>query len=613
MKNKKIIVALLVVVMVLSMVAVCLTACNKDKWDVVESKVLAARMDAAINNLAPEDALLNNTEIAADLNVKATYGESTKEYNIAFAVKLGLDKADNNTNAFSFVITDAADQSTVFGAYYDEGLDAPYNDKVYLQGPEKNLALQAVKVKDVIKDQNADISDSWCETAQGTVLDALSEYLSGYVIETAGGLGTVKMSKDGTIGRLELPLTTLLKDTSSEGLGGLLNSVGSGMVDPVLEQLGIDLEVANLVNVIPELSVALQFTFEGTGSDTVLKNIQAELSCGKKDLKINKTDNKGTLLEVDITKDFSATVSADIYVAPAESKVVWAPSEVYNAEVINALNFTLTGELNLENAVTASFSPLNINIPAGDYNVTIALDADPTALIGKTFPADKVVDGKVVKPTTSEILTCVGDVLNDAVDYMLLDVKSKTASESDQSLLKLELTKDAGGSLRVTASELGALGLTVNISGANISNAINTIAGLFSSDEEPVEPEDPTTEPSGDVSGSTSGSTSGDKTQEEILAEIRPYIEILSIVIKGGAANVNLNGAKFDIKDEETGEVTSTATLNAGITVNSDGITITGQALGLDKLAPNGNSLGLPADVKLTLKVTSFQIGNAGK
>lgn len=609
MKNKKIIVALLVVVMVLSMAAVCLTACDKSEWDDIEAEALAAMMDNAINNLAPTDALLNNTEIAANLDVKAKYGDSSKNYGIAFAVKLGLDKADDNTNAFSLVITDKADNSVAFGAYYDESLSDKYNDKVYLQGPGGNLALQAVKVKDVIKDQNADISDSWCEEAQGTVLDALSEYFSGIIIQTVGGLGDTKISKDGKVARLELPLTSLLQDKSSTGLGGLLESVGSPMVDPYLEKLGIDLKVAQLVDILPKLTVALQFTFEGSGVDTTLKNIQAELSCGAKNVKINKTNNKGTLLELDIAKDFSATVSADFFVAPSTSMVKLAPTSVYEAKVVNALNFTLKGEVNFDKAIQASVGPLNLNIPSGDYNVTIALDADPTALIGMTFPADKVVDGVTVKPTTQEILTCVGDVLDKAVDYMLLDIKSKTASASDKSLLKLELSRAAEGApLSVSATELDALGMDVDISGLTIARAISTIAGLFPTEEPtPEEPEVPTPEvPSGDQSGSVSGETDEEKT-DAILASIKPYVELLSIIIKGGSAQVNLDGAEFDIKDEE-GKVTSTVTLDAGITVNGESITVTGHAVGLDKLLA-----GLPADINATIKVTEFKLGNAGK
>ena len=612
MKNKKIIVALLVVVMVLSMAAVCLTACDKSEWDDIEAEALAAMMDNAINNLAPTDALLNNTEIAANLDVKAKYGDSSKNYGIAFAVKLGLDKADDNTNAFSLVVTDKADNSVAFGAYYDESLGKNYNDKVYLQGPGGNLALQAVRVKDVIKDQNADISDSWCEEAQGTVLDALSEYFSGIIIQTVGGLGDTKISKDGKVARLELPLTTLLQDKSSTGLGGLLESVGSPMVDPYLEKLGIDLKVAQLVDILPKLTVALQFTFEGSGVDTTLKNIQAELSCGAKNVKINKTNNKGTLLELDIAKDFSATVSADFFVAPSTSMVKLAPTSVYEAKVVNALNFTLKGEVNFDKDIKASVGPLNLNIPSGDYNVTLAIDADPTALIGMTFPADKVVDGVTVKPTTEEILTCVGDVLEKAVDYMLIDIKSKTASATDNSLLKLELSRAAAGApLKVSATELGALGMNVNIAGLPIADAISTIANLFPAEEptpeEPTPDEPSTDEPSGDQSGSVSGETDEEKT-DKILASIKPYIEILSIIIKGGSAQVNLDGAKFDIKDEVTGEVTSTATLDASITVNGEAITITGHATGLDKLLA-----GLPADINATIKVTEFKLGNAGK
>lgn len=605
MKNKKIIVSLLVVVMVLSMMAVCLTACKDKKkvdpnWDDISADALAIMMDNAINNLAPESALLNNTEIAANLNVSATYGEATKNYGIAFAVKLGLNKEDDNTNAFSLVVTDKADNSVAFGAYYDESLAAQYENDVYgstvyLQGPSNNfLALKGVKVKQVIKDEDATISNSWCEEAQITVLDALSKYLSGYIIKTAGGLGNTKISKDGTVARLELPLTELLKDTSDEGLGGLLESVGAGMVDPYFEKLGIDLAVAELVNVIPELTVALQFTFAGEGFDTTLENIQAELACGAKDFKIDKV-NGGTLLEIDIAKDFSATVSADIFVAPEKSMVQLAPSAAYDAEVVNALNFYVKGELTLDQDINGTVGPLTLAIPKGDYNVTLAIDADPTALIGMDFKSTGL----------DQTLTIIGDVLNKAVDYLLVDVRSKTAAEGEASTLKIELSKNKAGQL-IANAQLQALGMD-NMSNLPIADAISIVAGLFSSGSE--EPEQPSTyTPSGDVSGSTSGNTSGSIDEDKVLNAIKPYIEVLSIIIKGGKAEVALDGAKFDIKDEETGEVTSTATLDASIVIDSNGLAIIGHATGLDKLFA-----AFPADLNVTIKVTEFKLGAASE
>ena len=192
---------------------------------------------------------------------------------------------------------------------------------------------------------------------------------------------------------------------------------------------------------------------------------------------------------------------------------------------------------------------------------------------------------------------------------MLLDIKSKTASASDNSLLKLELSRAAvGAPLKVSATELDALGMNVNISGLTIAEAISTIAKLFPAEEPtPEEPEVPTPEaPSGDQSGSVSGETDEEKT-DAILASIKPYVELLSIIIKGGSAQVNLDGAEFDIKDGE-GKVTSTVTLDAGITVNGEAITVTGHAVGLDKLLA-----GLPEDINATIKVTEFKLGNAGK
>lgn len=612
MKNKKLIVSLLVVVLVLSMLAVCLTACDDDKpqeetpsgdpnWDEIESAVLAEKLDLAIENLAPDSALLNNTEIAADLDIDAKYGDSEKSYHIAFAVQLGLDIEDENTNAFSFVVTDKSDNSTAFGAYYDESLSGEWGENIYLVGPNKAIALKGVKVKDVLKDQGAVVNDEWCEGAKNTVLDGISEYFNGYVVETAGGLGITKLSKDGKVGRLELPLSTLLNDTSEGSLGQLLAGSGSTMIQPYIDALGIDLKVAELAKIIPELTVALQFTFEGEDLDTTLTDIQIELACGKKDLVINKVGG-GTLIEVDITEEFSATVAATFEVAPAKSKIKWASQAVYNdTKAVNALNASASAELTIDQDLTASFADgkIKLNIPQGTYTVDLAIDADPTVLIGMSFANNGL----------SDILTIVGNVLEEAVDYLLLDIRSKDAVEGTPSLLKLELARDPLGRLIVAETQLDALfgaDSGVNIGGLPIGQAITTIADLFgggSGEEQPSEP-DENPNPSGSTSGSTSGSASGDAAMETIN-KIKPYVQLISIILKGGALNAGIENLEFEVKDTEGKEVIGKAGMSANVKVDSSGVVITGVANGLNLLAS-----GLPEKLNVTIKITDFSIGD---
>ena len=601
MKNKKIIVSLLVVVMVLSIAAVCLTGCKDNEWTEVESTVLAERLDYALDNLATGD-LLNNIEIAADLDVDTTYGSSKNSYSVDFAVKLALDKTDSLTNAFSFVVKNKNENDKIeLGVYYDE---AHSGANVYLEGPSDKLALKGVKVKDVIKEEDATISDEWCSQAETDVLNAISEYFIGYVVQTAGGLGTTKINKDGTIGRLELPLTALLKDKTDEGLGGLLEGVGAGMVDPYLEKLGIDLEVAKIADVLPELTVALQFKFEGTGEDTVLKNITAELTCGKKDFVINKTDNRGALIEIEITDDFSATVSGDIFVSPETSKIQY-PSSYDGFKTVNALNFTLKGELSVDKKIEATVGPLALAIPAGNYEVNIAMDADPSKILDTESFKNNFVSNSL-----SDALAITGDVLNTCVDYFLIDVKTPGASTS---LIKIELEKpNAKADLQVASVSLDAIGMgDLKLQGQSIKAAIDLVAGMFGgTDEEPTDPtpgegEGTTTEPSGDVSGDVSGdttsgdTTSGDDNTDEILETVKTYVDNLSIIVKGGALSVKLNNTKVNDK----------ITISAGVTVDSNGISIEAIASGLDSVLE-----GLPAeDVKLTIKVTDFKLGNANQ
>ena len=254
----------------------------------------------------------------------------------------------------------------------------------------------------------------------------------------------------------------------------------------------------------------------------------------------------------------------------------------------------MKGELSVDKKIEATVGPLALAIPAGNYEVNIAMDADPSKILDTESFKNNFVSNSL-----SDALAITGDVLNTCVDYFLIDVKTPGASTS---LIKVELERpNAKADLQVASVSLDAIGMgDLKLQGQSIKAAIDLVAGMFGgTDEEPTDPtpgEGTTTEPSGDVSGET---PSGDDKTDEILETVKTYVDNLSIIVKGGALSVKLNNTKVNDK----------ITISAGVTVDSNGISIEAIASGLDSVLE-----GLPAeDVKLTIKVTDFKLGNANQ
>lgn len=589
MKNKKIIVSLLVVVLVLSSLAACLVGCNKE-WKEIDSSAMTERMYSALNNMENYD-LLNNIEMAANINVDTEYGSSKNSYNVAVAAKLALWKGDDNKNALSFVVKNNNDDKTELGVYYDESKSS----NVYFVAGEKKLALKGLNVKQVIKDKDATINNEWCEGAKTTVTDFISTTVVDTVLSMVASIGKCYQSKDGSTIRIELPLTSLLTDKDS----AFASFISDETLNPIFEDLGIDLKASQLAEVLPKIVISLDFKFKGTGENSELAGIAANLSCDKKDLVINKANNGGKLLQINVKENFKATVSGDIFISPETSMVQQNPYSDSQYTKVNALNAKATGQIYISEAIKANVDAgaikMNINIPAGTYDVTLAIDADPTKLVDMSF--DK---GNSVHDT----IDLVSNVLNQAVDYFLVQITNKDTKED---LIKLEIADETNSDklriIELNADSLGIPGLGA-MNNVPISTLISFIKGIIPDTEYPTEPSEGegTGTPSGDItSGTESGTTSGTESgtsgdTEDVMSIVAGYIKNACIILDAGKLSVELKNTA----------ITEQISLGAGIIVDSNGVTIDATLGGLDSVLT-----GLPASINAKIVFTSFSLGNA--
>lgn len=596
MKNKKIIVSLLVVVLVLSAVAACFAGCDKSNWKEIDSSAMTERMYSALNNMENYD-LLNNIEMAANINVDTEYGSSKNSYNVAVAAKLALWKGDDNKNALSFVVKNNNDDKTELGVYYDESKSS----NVYFVAGDNKLALKGLNVKQVIKDKDATINNEWCEGAKTTVTDFISTTVVDTVLSMVASIGKCYQSKDGSTIRIELPLTSLLTDKDS----AFASFISDETLNPIFEDLGIDLKASQLAEVLPKIVISLDFKFKGTGESSELAGIAANLSCDKKNLVINKANNGGTLLQINVKENFKATVSGDIFISPETTMVQQKPGNDSDYKKVNALNAKATGEVYISEDITANVDlgafKMNMNIPKGTYDITLAIDADPTKLVDMSF--DK---GDSVHDT----IDLVGNVLNQAIDYFLIQVTNK---ETKEDLIKLELVDEGDIDLLTIASlKADALGINELVSvgeGQEITTLINIIKGFITDTVYPTEPSEGegSGTPSGDItSGTESGTTSGTSGSEsgdtvDVMSVVAGYIKNACIILDAGKLSVELKNTA----------ITEQISLGAGIIVDSNGVTIDATIGGLDSIMIGENSIGLPASINAKITFTSFSLGNA--
>lgn len=657
MKNKKkLVIFALIAVMVLTVCVTALAGCsdvpkgyreikNKDEYSV------QSPLSEALYNTVMENGL-DNLKFGTELTVNTKYGDVKKSYLIKMNAQLAFNIKDNNTNTFCFQVLDkAADNANILTVFYKEDSKdmAEYkpegeevdptqigNGDVYVAiGSGSNaqyFKIKALSIKSVLRTQyipNPDYKDgsdlpekvhpSIDEEAANGISDTISTELDKIFsyVDTISGACRVFESKNKDSIILRIDLAKILKDFES-----VINEA-AGEFNTIIKGLGLDLDLTKLKEILPTLKADLTFNFAGVDKgaenpyeSATISGVGVKLDAKKKDFKINKTD--GTeFIRINIAKDFTADVMFSFAYGDAVQVPVNTPVQG-NYKAINAINFTAKGELKLNKGIDVKINLLGSDktliVPAGDYNINLEADLDPTQLIGIDFTNLKGA-------SADKILEVVSQVLNNVVYKLKIEISDKNSDKklllniyredesimltADTSLLSGTLMEAFGDFLKPLAENPMKLGAFIEL----IKDFIK---------------------PSAD------SKTEADNNAQ-LIATIGSVIKNMSIVANAGKLTVDLKN--FSVaENKEYGEDGETVvkdngdtTLDAKVEADKNGLTVDaaiknmildGKASSITaKITANSNGVTLTAksteklnvlggiDVDLVLKLTEFKYG----
>lgn len=658
MKNKKkLVIFALIAVMVLTVCVTALAGCsdvpkgyreikNKDEYSV------QSPLSEALYNTVMENGL-DNLKFGTELTVDTKYGDVKKSYLIKMNAQLAFNIKDNNTNTFCFQVLDkAADNANILTVFYKEDSKdmAEYkpegeevdptqigNGDVYVAiGSGSNaqyFKIKALSIKSVLRTQympNPDykvgsdlpekVHPSIDEEAANGISDTISTELDKIFsyVDTISGACRVFESKNKDSIILRIDLAKILKDFES-----VINEA-AGEFNTIIKGLGLDLDLTKLKEILPTLKADLTFNFAGVDKgaenpyeSATISGVGVKLDAKKKDFKINKTD--GTeFIRINIAKDFTADVMFSFAYGDAVQVPVNTPVQG-NYKAINAINFTAKGELKLNKGIE-----LNINlggensliIPAGDYNINLAANLDPTQLIGIDFTNLKGA-------SADKILEVVSQVLNNVVYKLKIEISDKN---SDKKLL-IDIYKEDESIMLIADISL--------LSGTLMEAFGNFLKPLA---EDPMELGAFIESIKGFIKPSADSKTEADN-KAQLIATIGSVIKNMSIVANAGKLTVDLKN--FSVaENKEYGEDGETVvkdngdtTLDAKVEADKNGLTVDaaiknmildGKASSITaKITANSNGVTLTAkseegkplnvlggiDVDLVLKLTEFKYG----
>lgn len=665
MKKKKLVIFLLVAMMVLSLALTALVGCKPDDDDTTSGDVPPVTTDApegykaftgtlsnVLNNTvlnAADGNLINNLKASAQLRVKTNYGTSENEYLIKFGASLAFNIADDNVNNFGLSIVDVkANNANILNVYYleDKATLAPEgatgtvkdwkgNGNVYVDlgsgDNAQHLAINGLSIKSILRNSwmpnpetdasgnpigpdnvRPSIDDNAAGNISTSVIDAVTSTDVLNIFDMVGGMGKIYQSDDSSKILVNLNLAKLLEDVKP-----LLD--GMGDLDSYFELLNLDMKFADIATILPALNISLEFNTFGAEDDNwddaSLIGVNAKLEAAKKDFVINKTD--GTpFIRLNIANDFTADVNFEFkFGANADAVprqlVAWA-----DYTTMNALNFTAKGELKLNEDFGIKISDkFQIAVPAGEYNIDLAMDADPVMLIGKTFNINN--EDKI-----NSIVKLVEGILTDAVKYIKIEITPKDTANETKLLLQVK-----NNMINADFSLVGLAGVNPLINNKRVSELVNIVEkvmgflGLGGSTPEASATADNETASGDDAITATLKMIGGIVKNVSIVAsegkftaEVKNQVvgtsekdgkEInttLDIKAEGDKTGLNIDAVMNNINIEQ-----NLAKVIANIKVNSEGVTITAKT---ENLIVNLNGeQEIKAD--LVLKLTEIKLGNA--
>ena len=670
MKKKKLVIFLLVAMMVLSLALTALVGCDKNNDDHKNPpsgnetqdpdapegyKAFTGTLSNVLNNTvlnAADGNLINNLRASAQLRVKTNYGTSENEYLIKFGANLAFNIADDNVNNFGLSIVDVkANNANILNVYYleDKATLAPEgkdengtikdyrgNGNVYVDlgsgDNAQHLAINGLSIKSILRNSwmpnpetdasgnpigpdnvRPSIDDNAAGNISTSVIDAVTSTDILNIFDMVGGMGKIYQSDDSSKILVNLNLAKLLEDVKP-----LLD--GMGDLDSYFELLNLDMKFADIATILPALNISLEFNTFGAEDDNwddaSLIGVNAKLEAEKKDFVINKTD--GTpFIRLNIANDFTADVNFEFKFGANADAVPRQLMSDWNAyQNMNALNFTAKGELKLNEDFGIKISDkFQIAVPAGEYNIDLAMDADPVMLIGKTFNINN--EDKI-----NSIVKLVEGILTDAVKYIKIEITPKdTANET---ILLLQVKNNM---INADFSLVGLAGVNPLINNKRVSELVNIVEkvmgflGLGGSTPEASATADNETASGDDAITATLKMIGGIVKNVSIVAsegkftaEVKNQVvgtsekdgkEInttLDIKAEGDKTGLNIDAVMNNINIEQ-----NLAKVIANIKVNSEGVTITAKT---ENLIVNLNGeQEIKAD--LVLKLTEIKLGNA--
>lgn len=637
----------LALVLIVAMMSVMFVACKKDKEPEEPSGTPSTTIEATdVTDLimeglanAVKDEKLSELNMGAQLTVKA----NDETYTIKLGVILDLlevndKKADgtynvtSNDSEFSLNVTDK-NNAQLFNAYYADGTPSANvygGNRLYVayknaDGTMTKAAVKAPFVMETMKKQNGYV---WDNEINDGAMDLIEDTIPGALTMAAGIIGrNPVIAADKKSCSLDIPLTELI-DPSTE-LGQMIAGLN---VDNYLTSLGIKGSLSDILNALPSIAIKVSATFD---KDAALSGLKLGLELGKttQNMVIKHTNDKD-LINIAISKDLSVELGFDFAMGQAAQYMVYQNSYADYREV-SALNATLSADLVLAKGIDNRINfgdgtqYLGITIPAGTYKASVALDIDPTVLLGAQFTTpvptyylDK--DGvkhyidkddstksytvaeyeankdKVLQSSVANFDVIISEVL-EAINYIELSVAS-----TDTTVLHIKAYKK-GGALYVETVNLDLINnsniTVINIqsikalAGTTLSTAtVNSILGGVLKPETEKEVANPNATSSGSAE-SASGTPSN--SIDDTLKGIKPYIDGLGIKIDSNGL-VAAYSASFG--DASKGEVVTNlvASLLIGNTFSAN-VKVTNNAVGEY----------FTLDLDLTLQNVKFGYGTA--
>lgn len=353
MTKKRLSFVLVAIILVVALVGTCLVGCSSKVKEANSSDVLMHVVRGAV--FAADGINFSNFEVGANATMKVNNGGKESEYKITVAGKLNLLEKGSVAN---IVVTKG--ETRVFSLYYhDSGEDK--NSSVFMTAGSKAYSIKALSISKVLNDkltaeQKASLADSTArysdvdfdaiESAVGSVITLI---VPNDITKKNDEISSnAKMNKKGTEATLSVSLANLLNPDSS--LGKML---GDFDVSSILDPLGISLDISNILNILPALSVDLSFSFDKADKATKvnkLTNVTANLSVGAKDIDIKKTTDGSetppantSLLKFSIPNDISVSLTSSIAfgAGSATNEMLSYYDTKYTA--INAVNLNMGG------------------------------------------------------------------------------------------------------------------------------------------------------------------------------------------------------------------------------------------------------------------------------